>query len=101
MFRWSGPTSYLHVPAEAKGFEMGVRSSAPMPQTLTVEVRGKVIDTQKLTDQEWHTISYQLDPAATNGKPDSQWVVLKIDPMWKPPRDGRQLGVMTRDLKWR
>ena len=101
MFRWSGPTSYLHVPADAKGFEMGVRSSAPMPQTLTVEVQGKVIDTQKLTDQEWHTISYQLDPAATNGKPDSQWVVLKIDPMWKPPRDGRQLGVMTRDLKWR
>ena len=78
-----------------------MRSISPMPQTLTVEVRGKVIDTQKLTDHEWHTISYQLDPATKDGKPDSQWVVLKVDPMWRPPHDGRRLGVMTRDLKWR
>ncbi len=99
-FRWSGPTAYLHAPPDARKVEMAVRSTAPTPQTVTVEIQGKTVDTFKLSDHEWHTISYQFGPRPKDAKPDAEWVVMKVDPMWKPRGDGRRLGVMTRDLKW-
>jgi hypothetical protein len=99
-FRWSGPVSYLHAPPDAKALEIAVRSASPTPQTLTIEVRGNVIDTRTLSDHDWHTLSYVLEPPPADTKADTQWIVLKVDPMWRPPRDGRRLGVMTKDIKW-
>ena len=37
-----------------EGVELKVRSNADRPQTLTVEMRGKVIDKRVLSDHEWH-----------------------------------------------
>ncbi len=44
IFRWSTPLAFLHPPPAAKGVELKVRSNADKPQTITVEMRGKVID---------------------------------------------------------
>jgi hypothetical protein len=100
IFRWSGPTAYLHAPPEARSVELTVRSTAPTPQTLTVEIRGKVVDTRKFNDQEWHTLRYDFGPRPKDAKPDAEWVVVKVDPIWRPRGDGRRLGLMTRDVKW-
>ncbi len=99
-FRWIGPTAYLHAPPSAKGLELTVRSAATNPQTLTVEMRGKVVDTQQLSDNEWHTLHYQIAPRPKDAEPDAEWIILKVDPMWRTRTDRRRLGVMTRDLRW-
>jgi hypothetical protein len=98
-FRWSLPVALLHQPPKARGLELKVRSAADKPQTLTVEMRGTVIDTRVLSDQDWHTLSYSIPPSE-NTPPGGEWVVLKVDPAWKVRGDRRIFGVMTRDLKW-
>lgn len=99
IFRWSAPLAFLHKPPDARGVELKVRSSSDKPQTLTVEVRGTVIDKRVLSSHEWHTLSYSIPPS--NSTPvGGEWVVLRIDPPWKVRRDPRIFGVMTRDLKW-
>ena len=99
-FRWTGAMAYLHAPPGAKGVELKVRASAPTQQTVTVELRGRTIDQFKPSDQEWRTITYQIPPPPSDAKPDAEWIILKVDPIFRPRGDGRRLGVMTRDLKW-
>jgi hypothetical protein len=98
-FRWSMPLAFLHQPPEARGVELKVRSNADKPQTLTVEMRGSVIDKLVLTDKEWHTLNYSIAPSKTT-PPGGDWLVLRTDPAWKVRGDRRTFGVMTRDLKW-
>ena len=98
-FRWSMPLALLHRPPDAKGVELKVRSSADRPQTLTVEMRGKVIDKQVLSDNEWHSLSYSIPPSTTTSS-GGEWVILRVDPPWRVRGDRRIFGVMTRDLKW-
>lgn len=97
VFRWSTPHAFLHKPPKARGVELKVRSNADKPQTLTVEFRGAEIDRRVLSDHEWHTLSYTLPGDAQAG---TEWIVLKVDPPWRVPRDRRIFGVMTRDLRW-
>jgi hypothetical protein len=99
IFRWSTPLAFLHRPPAARGLELKVRSVTPTPQTLTVEMRGKVIDTRVLSDHDWHTLSYSIPPS-TSTPVGGEWIVLRVDPPWKVRRDRRIFGVMTRDLKW-
>ena len=99
IFRWSTPLAFLHPPLAAKGVELKVRSNADKPQTLTVEIRGKVIDTRVLSDREWHDLKYSIPPSNTTPA-GGEWLVLRIDPPWKVRGDRRIFGVMTRDLKW-
>jgi Sulfatase len=97
--RWTSPLAFLHRPAGARGFELKVRSSADTPQTITIEMRGQVIDKKTLSSHEWHTLNYSLPPPT--GAPDGgEWITLRVDPPFKVPRDRRIFGVMTRDLKW-
>jgi hypothetical protein len=98
-FRWSTPRAFLHQPPGARGVELKVRSNADKPQTLTVELRGKVIDKRVLDNHEWHTLSYSIPPS-TSTPAGGEWLVLRIDPPWRVRRDRRIFGVMTRDLKW-
>ena len=98
-FRWSMPLAFLHQPADARGVELKVRSASDKPQTLTVEMRGKAIDTRVLSDHDWHTLSYSI-PRSSSTPPGGEWLVLRIDPPWKVRNDRRIFGVMTRDLKW-
>ena len=79
--------------------ELKVRSAADGPQTLTIEMRGKVIDKRVLNDHEWHDLRYSIPPS-TSTPPGGEWIVLRIDPPWKVRGDRRIFGVMTRDLKW-
>jgi len=95
--RWSTPLAFIHKPPNVKGVELKVRSNADKPQTVTVELRGRQIDRQVLSDHEWRTLSYSI-PADAQGGAD--WIVLKVEPPWKVRRDPRTFGVMTRDLKW-
>jgi hypothetical protein len=99
VFRWSTPLAFLHQPAGARGVELKVRSTSDTPQTLTVEMHGKVIDKQLLSDHEWHTLRYSIPPS-TSTSAAGEWIALKVDPPWKVRRDRRVFGVMTRDLKW-
>lgn len=99
VFRWSTPLAFLHQPPEAHGVELKVRSGANHPQTLTVELRGKVIDTRVLSDNEWYTLNYSIPPSKS-APPGGEWLVLRIDPPWKVRGDRRIFGVMTRDLTW-
>jgi hypothetical protein len=79
--------------------ELKVRSNSDKPQTLTVELRGAVIDKRVLSDHDWHTLNYSIPPAK-NAPAGGEWLVLRIDPAWKVRGDRRIFGVMTRDLKW-
>jgi hypothetical protein len=99
VFRWSGPLAFLHKPTDARGVELKVRSTSDKPQTLTVELRGTVIDKRVLSDHEWHTLSYSI-PQSKSTPPGGEWLVMKIDPAWRVRGDRRIFGVMTRDLKW-
>jgi hypothetical protein len=99
IFRWSAPRAYVHQPADAQGVELKVRSASDKPQTLTVEMRGKVVDKRLLTDHEWHILSYSIPPSSSR-PPGGEWLVLRVDPPWKVRGDRRTFGVMTRDLKW-
>ena len=90
----------LHAPPGAKGVELKIRAAAPTPQTLTVELRGRTLDRIDLRDHEWRTLTYQIPPRPNGAKPDAEWVILRVEPMYRPKGDGRRLGVMTRDLKW-
>lgn len=98
-FRWSSALGYLHAPPDARRVELKVRSAAPTPQTLTVEIGGKKIDEMKLTDHEWRTLAYPL-PARAKDAQGTDWVMLRVDPIFRPKGDGRRLGVMMRDLRW-
>ena len=90
---------FLHQPPDARGVELKVRSASDKPQTLTVEMRGKMIDTQVLSDHEWHSLSYSIPPSKSTPA-GGEWLVLRVNPPWKVRGDRRTLGVMTRDLKW-
>ena len=99
IFRWSMPVAFLHTPFDARGVELKVRSVADKPQTLTVEIRGKVIDNRVLADHEWHTLTYTIPPSASTPV-NGEWITLTVEPVWRVSRDRRLFGVMTRDLKW-
>ena len=98
-FRWSTPQAFLHQPPGASAVELKVRSTSDVPQTLTVELRGNVIDKRVLSDHDWHTLNYSIPPS-TRTPAGGEWLVLRIDPPWKVRGDRRTFGVMTRDLKW-
>ena len=97
LFRWSTPLSFLHPPSGATAVEMKVRSVNPTPQTLTVEIRGKVVDRVTFDGDDWRTLKYDL-PESKAGQ--SEWITMRVDPPWRVRGDPRRFGVMTRDLKW-
>jgi len=99
-FRWSSPLAFLEAPPQARGVELTVRSAASTPQTVSVEIAGQVVDRVKLSDNEWRRLRYPMGPRVKNSTAYADWVVLRIEPLWRPRGERRRLGVMTRDLKW-
>lgn len=99
IIRWTSTLAFLHHPPNAHGFELKVRSSSETPQTITIEMRGAVIDKKTLTAHEWETLSYPI-PASPDASANGEWITLRVDPPFRVPRDRRVFGVMTRDLKW-
>jgi hypothetical protein len=88
---------FLHGPATARGFEIAIKSIAPKPQTVSVAAGGRVLQRITLSDQRWVTLAHRLDPPAD---PANVWVELRVDPPFKPRGTTRNLGVMTRGIKW-
>jgi len=97
VYRWSRPQTFLHVPKTARGLEMTIRSVAPQPQTVTLKDGDRVLETLTLSDQRWVTLRHRLQPSS---EPFGQWLVMGVAPPWRPRGDPRDLGVMTRDIKW-
>jgi hypothetical protein len=97
-FRWSRPDAFFHAPHDAHGFELTIRSLAPMSQVVSIRIDDNAVPPITLNDHNWFTLRY---PLGTTSKASSVWVKLHVDPSWRPSAaDGRLLGVMTRDLKW-
>jgi hypothetical protein len=96
VYRWGAPYVYLHAPAGAKGFELMIRSIAQTPQTVAVGFDDQPLDQVTLNNHSWFMLKRQLPRAAS----DTGWVSLKVSPAFKPRQGSRELGVMTRDLKW-
>jgi hypothetical protein len=97
VYRWSGPNVFLHGPATARGFEIRIKSIAPKPQTVSVAAGGRVLQRITLSDHRWVTLAHRLDPPAD---PANVWVELRVDPPFKQRGTTRNLGVMTRGIKW-
>ena len=72
-----------------------VRSVAPFPQTVSIKLNGAEIDRLTLTDHAWRPLRYQLPPRVRESA--YYKVELEVGPVWRPPNDGRELGVM---LAW-
>ena len=96
VYRWSMPQAFFHPPPGAHQLQLKVRSIASTPQTVTLLVGGRTVESVTLRDQSWVTLSPNLQPA-TDGP---LWVEMRVDPSWRPPGTARPLGVQTRDLKW-
>jgi hypothetical protein len=96
VFRWTGPRAFLHAPDDARGIELSIRSVAPKPQVVTVQIDGREVDRMTLADQAWVPLTYRFEARSTS----PLWVELVVDAPWRPRGDGRTLGVMTRDLRW-
>jgi hypothetical protein len=97
VYRWSSPHAFFHGLAEARRFEITIRSIAPAPQVVTVVAGGRVLDTTTLADQSWVTLKYAPPPPSS---PGTNWIELHVDPPWRPRGEARLLGVQTRDAKW-
>jgi hypothetical protein len=94
-YRWSMPDIFFHVPADARFFEIKIRSVAPKPQTVTVSAGDQLLGKVTLDDQSWVPIKYALPPPQN---PAAHWVHINADPPWRAPGAARVLGVQTRDI---
>ncbi len=98
VFRWSRPHAFFDPPRDARGFELTIRSLAPMAQVVSIRIGDKAVPAITLNDHNWFTLRY---PLGTTSNASSRWIQLHVDPSWRPSAaDPRLLGVMTKDLKW-
>ena len=98
VYRWSDPAFFLHAAPGVRGFELAVRSIAPMPQRVTVQIGHEILDRVTLADQRWVTLRHALPSRARDA---GLWVEFRVDPPWRPnARRSLELGVQTRDLNW-
>ncbi len=95
VIRWTTEEAAVPVPAGAAQVAIDVRSVAPFAQQLTVDACGAATEFP-ITDRVWHTLTASLrdcDPG--------DHVRVIVHPAWRPPRDGRLLGIMTRSVVFR
>jgi O-antigen ligase len=94
-FRWTTGHATYYRPSSDQQLTLQVRSVAPFSQTVSVKLNGAEIDRLTLTDHAWRPLRYQL-PARVRESAYYK-VELEVGPVWRPPNDGRELGVM---LAW-
>jgi O-antigen ligase len=90
-YRWSTGDAVLYVPAAARRVSIPVRNLSPHEQRLDVAVDDRPADRRRLAPGPWVTLEYRLPP-----RPDGRWhtIRLQVSPTWRPPGDGRELGVV-------
>jgi O-antigen ligase len=94
-FRWTSGHATYYRPSSDQQLTLRVRSVAPFPQTVSIKLNGAEIDRLTLTDHAWRPLRYQLPPRVRESA--YYKVELEVGPVWRPPNDGRDLGVM---LAW-
>jgi hypothetical protein len=94
-FRWTTGHATYYRPSSDQQLTLQVRSVAPFSQTVSVILNGAEIDRLTLTDHAWRPLRYQLPPRVRESA--YYKVELEVGPVWRPPNDGRELGVM---LAW-
>jgi O-antigen ligase len=94
-FRWTSGHATYYRPSSDQQLTLQVRSVAPFQQTVSIKLNGAEIDRLTLTDHAWRPLRYQLPPRVRESA--YYKVELEVGPMWRPPNDGRELGVM---LAW-
>ncbi len=93
--RWTADEAAWPVPAGATAITFDARSLAPFPQQLRVRAC-RALTRVTLADHNWRQIQVPLSGCATRDH-----VRLEVVPPWRPPGDGRLLGVMTRAVTLR
>ena len=94
-FRWSTDWATWPVPVGATSYSLQVRSVAPSPQEVEIQTcRGARLRVS-LPDQAWRPLGGSLDGCAPGDH-----LQLRVSPAWRPPGDGRLLGVMTADVSF-
>ena len=91
-FRWTGGHATYYRPSTDTQLTLRVRSVAPFPQTVSIKLNDAEIDRLTLTDHAWRPLRYQLPPRSRASA--YYKVELEVGPVWRPPNDGRELGVM-------
>jgi O-antigen ligase len=94
-FRWTSGHATYYRPSSDQQLTLRVRSVAPFPQTVSIKLNGAEIDRLTLADHAWRPLRYQLPPRVRESA--YYKVELEVGPVWRPPDDGRELGVM---LAW-
>jgi hypothetical protein len=94
-FRWTTGHATYYRPSTDSQLTLRVRSVAPFPQTVSIKLNDAEIDRLTLTDHAWRPLRYQLPPRVRSSA--YYKVELEVGPVWRPPNDGRDLGVM---LAW-
>jgi O-antigen ligase len=94
-FRWTSGHATYYRPSSDQQLTLRVRSVAPFSQTVSIKLNGAEIDRLTLTDHAWRSLRYQLPPRVRESA--YYKVELEVGPVWRPPNDGRELGVM---LAW-
>lgn len=95
LFRWTSGHATYYRPSSDQELTLRVRSVAPFPQTVSIKLNGAEIDRLTLADHAWRPLRYQLPPRLRESA--YYKVELEVGPVWRPPNDGRELGVM---LAW-
>lgn len=91
-FRWTSGHATYYRPSTDQQLTLQVRSVAPFPQTVSIKLNGAEIDRLTLPDHAWRRLRYQLPPRVRSSA--YYKVELEVGPVWRPPNDGRELGVM-------
>jgi O-antigen ligase len=91
-FRWTSGHAMYYRPSSDRQLTLRVRSVAPFAQTVSIKLNGAEIDRLTLTDHAWRPLRYQLPPRVRESA--YYKVELEVGPVWRPPNDGRELGVM-------
>ncbi len=94
-FRWTSGHGTYYRPSSDQQLTLQVRSVAPFPQTVSIKLNDAEIDRLTLTDHAWRPLRYQLPPRVRESP--YYKVELEVGPVWRPPNDPRDLGVM---LTW-
>ncbi len=94
-FEWTTNWATWPVPSGATGYSLQVRSLAPFQQEVELQPCHGRSTRVTLSDHAWHPIEGTFDGCGAGDR-----LHLHVAPAWRPPRDGRLLGVMTADLKF-
>jgi hypothetical protein len=86
---WTAPSASFRVPFEGAAVEFRLRTGAPMPQRVLVQLDGHAVDEVLVDGPAWHDVRFLRPPSATS----SGHLELTTAPEWSPVGDFRTVGI--------